>query len=175
MDRTILSLCDYSGNWSEPYKNAGYNVIKIDLKFGDDVRLLKFQENIYGVLAAPPCDDFSSAGAQYWGQKGDKALLNSLSIVDSCMRIILSCKPYFWALENPVGRLSEYLGKPQLVFHPYYYGDTFKKRTCLWGDFKNPIENRVVPTYSLTEKFKDKESRSNTSKAFANAFFEVNR
>jgi hypothetical protein len=24
--RTILSLCDYSGNWSKPYRDAGYRL-----------------------------------------------------------------------------------------------------------------------------------------------------
>lgn len=40
--RTILSLCDYSGVWSEPYAVAGYDVVRIDLQDGQDVRLLKY-------------------------------------------------------------------------------------------------------------------------------------
>ena len=32
--KTILSLFDYTGNWSEPYRQAGYNVIQQDLKHG---------------------------------------------------------------------------------------------------------------------------------------------
>lgn len=28
----ILSLCDYSGNWSDPYSQAGYEVEQVDLK-----------------------------------------------------------------------------------------------------------------------------------------------
>ena len=35
--RTILSLFDYSGNWSLPYEEAGANVVRIDLKHGVDV------------------------------------------------------------------------------------------------------------------------------------------
>lgn len=52
--RTILSLCDYSGTWSEPYARAGYDVIRVDIKKGRDVRLLKYPGKVYGLLAAPP-------------------------------------------------------------------------------------------------------------------------
>jgi len=35
--KTILSLFDYSGNWSFFYKKAGYNVIRQDIKLGQDI------------------------------------------------------------------------------------------------------------------------------------------
>jgi hypothetical protein len=64
----------------------------------------------------------------------------------ACMRIILLCKPYlaFWCLENPVGRLVHYLGKPVMYFHPYEYGDPYQKKTCLWGMFNRPIPDPVL-------------------------------
>ena len=34
-------------------------------------------------------------------------------------------------IENPVGVLSRYLGKPQTI-QPYQFGDDASKRTCLW-------------------------------------------
>ena len=38
-DKIILSLCDYSGAWSRPYQEAGYDVVQIDLALGQDVDL----------------------------------------------------------------------------------------------------------------------------------------
>ena len=38
--KVIYSLCDYSGNWAKPYQEANYKVRLIDLKNGQDVRLL---------------------------------------------------------------------------------------------------------------------------------------
>lgn len=35
--KTILSLFDYSGNWPKPYLDAGYNVVQVDIKHGQDV------------------------------------------------------------------------------------------------------------------------------------------
>lgn len=39
--KTILSLCDNSGVWSKPYKDAGYNVIQVDIQHGRDARLFE--------------------------------------------------------------------------------------------------------------------------------------
>ena len=48
----ILSLCDYSGAWSKPYRDAGYEVIQIDLQSGSgDARLLQRERNVHGILA----------------------------------------------------------------------------------------------------------------------------
>lgn len=51
----ILSLCDHSGNWSQPYADAGYEVIRVDLQLaGKDIRLLEKGADVHGILAAPP-------------------------------------------------------------------------------------------------------------------------
>ena len=83
--KTILSLFDYSGNWSKPYRDAGYHVIQIDIKHGQDVRLLKLAglPTIHGILAAPPCTEFASSGARWWAEKGEQALLDGLALVDA--------------------------------------------------------------------------------------------
>jgi len=36
------------------------------------------------------------------------------------------------AIENPVGWVNSQWRKPDQIIHPYYFGDDFKKRTCLW-------------------------------------------
>ena len=142
--KTILSLCDYSGVWSEPYKEAGYDVVRIDLKYGKDVRLLEYPGEVYGILAAPPCDHFSISGARWWKEKGEQLLLEGLSVFDACSRIVLFSQPEFWVFENPVGRLKHFIGKPKWIFDPCDYGDPYTKRTCLWGKFNNPApKNRV--------------------------------
>lgn len=35
-------------------------------------------------------------------------------------------------IENPVGIVQKWYRKPDQIIHPYYFGDDFKKRTCLW-------------------------------------------
>lgn len=143
--KIILDLCGGTGSWSKPYKDAGYDVRLITLP-EQDVRDYYPPENIHGVLAAPPCNHLAGSGARWWKEKGHKALLEGLEIVGACCRIILTCDPKFWCLENPVGRLFRYIGKPVMYFHPNDYGDPYTKKTCLWGKFNSPIKNPVEPT-----------------------------
>lgn len=182
----ILDLCGGTGSWSRPYKEAGYDVKVITLP-GNDVRLLKKPNfEVYGILAAPPCDHFSVSGAQYWPEKDhDGRTLEAISVMDACMRIIIVCNPVFWALENPVGRMRQFLGDPKLIFDPCDYGDPYTKKTLLWGKFnipaKNPVEPvRVCSQGSWIQKLggkseKTKSLRSMTPPSFAKAFFEANK
>jgi hypothetical protein len=182
--RTILSLCDLSGNWSRPYEEAGYQVIRIDLADGQDVRLMKrLDESIHGILASPPCTHFSKAGAWTWPTKGDAALLDGLSVVDACLRAVVIYRPVWWALENPAGRLKDYLGKAPWRFQPYEFSDPWTKATYLWGHFTppvpilcpaavavDPIHGDITSRMSSSAKAK----RSLTPPGFAQAFFEAN-
>jgi site-specific DNA-cytosine methylase len=109
----ILSLCDHSGVWSRPYREAGYRVSCVDLQDGQDVRLMPhIDEPVHGILAAPPCDHFAVSGARWWEAKGEQPLLDGLAIVDACLRAVAIYRPEWWVLENPRGRLSRYLGPP---------------------------------------------------------------
>lgn len=180
--RTILSLCDLTGEWPRPYREAGYNVITVDIVRGDDVRLLRADElpPIHGVLAAPPCTHFAGSGARWWAEKGDAALLEGLSVVDACLRIIVAVKPAWWCLENPVGRLNRYLGPSRMTFQPCDYGDPYTKRTCLWGEFNSALrQHPVEPTdgskMALLPPGPDRAAlRSITPPGFARAFFDAN-
>lgn len=196
--KIILSLCDYSGNWSAPYKKAGYEVIKIDLKDGFDARLFPsktslkarlprqyrsiedLKGNVHGILSAPVCTVFSGSGACW--PRTDQEIIEGLSLVDACIRIAYAVNPVFWVLENPVGKLRKWIGAPKMSFNPCDYGDPYKKRTLLWGNFntdlkKNPIDP-IIPSplhQNLGGKSeRTKALRSNTPKGFAKAFYNAN-
>lgn len=197
-DRLILSLCDESGEWPRYYREAGYPVRCIDAARGEDVRLLTLKDiraPVYGVLAAPPCNKFSQWGRNTNGPPPECELRDALSVVDACLRIVAATKPVFWSLENPSGRLREYLGEPAFTFHPMDFGgwlaqgearngvefDAYRKRTLLWGEFNPPERRPVEPAHyygsgagSWTTHVA-KESRSVTPRGFSRAFFEANR
>ena len=182
MTRIILDLCGGTCAWSAPYSEAGYDVRNITLpEF--DVRLWQGYVglNVHGILAAPPCTHLASSGARWFRTKGESALLEALSTVDACLRIIHFCKPQWWALENPVGRLVRYLGKPVMYFDPCDYGDPYRKRTALWGVFNRPLTSPVHPvSVCLQGSWVQKLGKGNgyarsvTPPGFARAFFEAN-
>lgn len=183
MTKIILDLCGGTGAWSKPYRDAGYDVRVITLP-EHDVRLYKPPENVYGILAAPPCTHLAGSGARWWKDKGEGALLEALSIVDACLRVIILAEPVFWCLENPVGRLSGYLGKPVMYFNPCDYGDPYTKKTCLWGKFNIPEKNLVEPEFVIYKGGKrfapnygwgKNIKRSITPSGFAQAFFKANQ
>lgn len=178
--RVILDLCGGTGSWSEPYREAGYDVRIIDPHAsGGDVRLHELNGDVHGILAAPPCTHLSASGARWWQRKGNSALLEALSIVDACIRIVAISKPQWWALENPVGKLHRYLGAPRMHFDPCDYGDPYTKRTSLWGDFNTPTTCPVEPTerskmHLMPPSAERGRLRSITPPGFARAFFEAN-
>jgi hypothetical protein len=187
---TILSLCDFTGNWSRPYEEANYQVIRVDLQHGQDVRLLRhIAEPIHGILAAPPCTHFARVGARFWEAKGESAILEGLAVIDACLRAVVIYRPTWWVLENPIGRLKDYLGPPKWRFDPWMFGDPWTKRTWLWGHFTPPLplfaaqaRSPVEPVMVGAVGSRDRTSRlsggdprrSVTPPGFARAFFEVN-
>lgn len=180
-DRIILDLCGGSGAWSKPYKDAGYDVRLITLP-EHDVRLYEPPENVYGILSAPPCNHLARSGARLWKAKGQGKLLEGMAVVDACLRVVCVTNPVWWALENPVGRISKYLGQPALKFDPYEYGDPWTKRTWVWGRFNIPIKSPVEPTMGdrtssigPTKNRVDRSARrSITPAGFAQAFYLAN-
>lgn len=188
MKKIILDLCGGTGSWSLPYKEAGYDVRNVTLP-KHDVRTYVPPKNVYGILAAPPCTMFSLARTT---AKTPRDFEGAMKVVIGCLEIIWIARAEgrlkFWALENPTAYLRQFLGKPPFVFHPYEFGDRYKKRTDLWGYFNEPRKSPVV----LTEKeIKDSkvntrplpkikglsiaDRRAITPRGFAEAFYKANK
>ena len=171
MGKVILDLCSGSGAWSKPYVDAGYDVRCITLP--DDIRLQTFPGKVHGILAAPPCTVFAQAGFRW--PRTDDDYRQALSVVDACLRFVVTCSPEWWCLENPVGKLKRWLGRWTMTFNPCDYGDPYTKRTCLWGRFNPPVKNPVAPILgSKIHTFSNRVKRSITPDGFARAFFQAN-
>ena len=193
--RTILHLCADVGSDSEPYKQAGYNVIRIGKSIG--VENYHPPKDVYGIMANPVCTMLSWCRTH---AKTARDLEQGMFLVKECLRIIWEAQYAlpskhskkttlkFWFIENPAkGFLSQFLGKPALVYQPYEYGDDYKKLTALWGNFVEPKKSPIVCTkpkfdklttkeihYKGYEHLTRKERRSICSPSFAKAFFKAN-
>ena len=195
MSKIILDLCGGTGAWSKPYAEKGYDVRNITLP---DYDVLTYQppNNVYGILAAPPCPMFSFCRTN---AKKPRDLQQGMEIVVACLKIIWGCQyniekdttkkaPLkFWALENPNGMLKWFLGKPTFEFNPYEFGDDYKKKTHLWGWFDEPKKHPILCTKPKFDRLSTKEiygeyygklsrteRRAITPTGFAIAFFEAN-
>jgi site-specific DNA-cytosine methylase len=205
MKKIILDLCGGTGSWSRPYKDVGYEVYNItlpdynifDVYVGEKrVNFNTIQSielsSVYGILAAPPCTMFSLARTRAIKPRNFD---EGMAIVKKCMNIIWEIrkdhKLTFWALENPMGYLRQFLGKPILTFNPCDYGDAYTKKTDLWGYYNLPTKHPVEPVWVWDSKHrvrmspnhfhssgntaKGKEFRSITPPGFANAFYKANQ
>lgn len=207
MPKIILDLCGGTGAWSKKYKEAGYRVINVTLPFYDILKTaiglgniifqggseepLKIRINdIYGLLASPVCTMFSFARRR---AKIPRDFRQGMELVIPCLNIIWECrydhKLAFWCLENPMGYLRQFLGKPAFTFDPCDFGDPYTKKTDLWGYFNIPKKNPVEPVFYISGgkrfpplwgktggKSKNRQMlRSITPPGFAKAFFEANK
>ncbi len=177
-EKLIISLYDYTGAWVNPYVKAGYPVLLWDKKIEGDIiecwgSLIGVVENAidagyypYGLIAAPPCDDFAVSGARWFKIKdesfercGYKDICgNSVDmhvlLVECVLLLMEQIKQLtgheftFWALENPVGRIEKLVPsiKPfrKLLFNPCDFGDAYTKKTILWGNFNHQLKKQPV-------------------------------
>jgi len=194
--KIILDLCGGTGSWGKPYVEAGYDVRLVTLP-KQDVCTYKPPSNVYGILAAPPCTMFSLARTR---AKKERDFREGMEVVEACLRIIWQCRYeplykkdgclQFWALENPMGFLRQFLGYPVMTFDPCDFGEAYTKKTDIWGYFNKPIKktirltkeqkalcavnNRKLPSISDITGSKQSARRAITPAGFAKAFFRAN-
>lgn len=196
LNKVILSLFDYSGNWVLPYRQNGYPCIQINIKYGHDVFDDSWlndldPDDVYGILAAPPCDNFAVSGARWFKDKDlDGRTEYSIKLIKRTLEIIKKLNPKFYAIENPVGRINRLIPEMKELgpryFQPYFYGDFYSKKTGLWGRFNFPEPTNMVepirscPQGSHLQRLggkseKTKMLRSITPMGFCRAFYESNQ
>lgn len=199
----ILDVGGGSGEWSRPYRLAGYDVRVIDPTVWPSYpaqRIVDEWEHmlthhherreppaIRGVLLAPPCTQFAGSGARWWDGKAaeePQLLEHAVTTVRQFLRIVELVKPDWWALENPSGRLAKCvpeLGKWRYTWQPWQYGTPETKRTCMWGEHTRPAptitERPAIVTARVHRMAPSPDRarlRSITPAGFAQAFFEAN-
>lgn len=144
MNNVLISLFDYTGNASRPYKEAGWEVIQVDLQHGVDIMEWYYQgwfngnfdldalNSIglqVGIIAMIPCTDYALSGAKHFAKKdADGTTAKSQALVAKTKEIIDYFKSKgvlkFWQIENPMSRihkLNTWMGSPKLKFNPCDY------------------------------------------------------
>jgi hypothetical protein len=96
---------------------------------------------IYGkwdmIIAFPPCTYLTSAGTRHYSlrmnpvEKVEARIKEREKAVEFFMSFANADCPKI-AIENPVGYMNTHYRKPNQIIHPYWFGDSAEKRTCLW-------------------------------------------
>jgi len=127
MRKIILHLCADVGSDTKPYADSlEYEVIYIGKEIG--VENYQPPKNIYGIIANPPCTEFSTVRTGGKARENDEGVF----VLNHCLRIIKECNPVFWVIENPAtGSMKKILGPPSLIYQPWQYGSPWTKKTVL--------------------------------------------
>lgn len=154
-------------------------------------------ENVYGIIANPPCTMFSVARTN---AKTPRDFIEGMRLVKECLRIIWECQYptkghrlksnlKFWVIENPAtGALKNFLGNPNYTYSPHEFGADFSKKTALWGLFNKPNKpypnapkptgnhvNTIITPMTHRDPYERMNARSICFDGFAKEFFEVNQ
>lgn len=88
------------------------------------------------IIAFPPCTYLTVTGNRWFNVEnyGEKALeriqLREEAKVFFMSFVNADCDKI--AIENPIGVMNTNYRKPDQIVQPYFFGDPFEKRTCLW-------------------------------------------
>lgn len=205
-----IFMCDYTGIMARPWAEAGVTCICVDIQHSiratrakkhrvengihfvwGDARSWKpsmfdkdFFQKYYIVFVAcfPTCTNLAGSGAQDWELKGLAMLTDGLMLFNSCEQVAdWSGAPYL--IENPVGVIPAHHRKPDYYFQPWYWGDLYQKKTCLWtgNGFAMPEAEFITKPDGVTQKIwlaspgeNRQNERSETPEGFARAVFEAN-
>lgn len=133
----VLIACEESQAVCIAFRNRGHEAYSCDIQdcsgnhpewhIKDDV--LKIINDKWDLMIAhPPCTYLSYAGMPYWNKPGRKekreeALEFFMKLYNAPINKI--------CIENPLGYPSKFIKHTQVI-QPFYFGDSYQKRTCLW-------------------------------------------
>lgn len=224
--KSALIACEFSGTLRDAFENAGWNAWSCDLLpteseqtkksgkhiQGDILKILKGSHcgiEVYGdvqkiielnkwnlLIGFPPCDytSFVYTGKERYSNDRLQKKLNAMQFFLD----LWSAQIKHICLENPLGYIHTGLLPCSQIVEPYYWGDPYKKKTCLWlknlpllthVKMDNLFEKKTVvePTHllvcgsskkkksklpQLTKMFADKKQRSRFHRGIAKAMAE---
>lgn len=133
----ILVACEYSGRVREAFRKLGHDAWSCDLLPSDDNSPYHIQGDVLEhlndgwdmMIAHPPCTYLSYVGNRHWNNPGRAELRKEA--LDFFVALAEAPIPKI-CVENPLGEPSRAYRKYDQIIQPYYFGEPYQKRTCLW-------------------------------------------
>lgn len=141
----VLIACEESQIVTKAFRKEGHEAYSCDIQDcsggkpewhikGDVTKVLSQHWDM--IIAFPPCT-YLTVAANGWlnvDRYGGKAIKRMIARREGINFFMLfanhQCSRV--AIENPVGAMSSEYRKPDQIIQPYYFGDPFEKKTCLW-------------------------------------------
>ncbi len=148
----ILIGCECSGIVRDEFIKLGHNAMSCDLQpcdrpgphhQGDLLELLKSKpRGYYDLMIAHPVCTYLCGSGWHWHKKDPTRMAKSVDAREFFMRLWNhpACKHV--VLENPIGIMSSWFRKPDVILQPWMAGDDASKATCLWMSEGLP---KIVP------------------------------
>lgn len=97
--------------------------------FMDDIFKVIKKEKFGAMIAFHPCTHLAVSGSMWFEEKQNDG--RQKEAIEFFMKIVNANIKHI-GIENPVSIMSTIYRKPDQIVEPYYFGDPFEKRTCLW-------------------------------------------
>lgn len=135
----VLIACEYSGVVRDAFKAKGHEALSVDLlptdkpgqhHQGDIIEFIKHKPDWDLMICHPPCKYLAASGL-HWNKRiigREELTLESLYFVT----LLFNAPIPKIVLENPIGRISSAIRKPDQIIQPWMFGDDASKATCLW-------------------------------------------
>lgn len=154
----ILVACEESQTVCKAFRELGHEAYSCDLlPCSGGHPEWHLQQNVIPLLnrdwdiiiAFPPCTDLCSSGAR-WFEEKRKNGSQMASVSFFMLFTSLKCR---WAIENPIGIMSNKFRKPDQIIQPWEYGHPETKSTCIWLNDLPKLEptNIVEPDFMKKE------------------------
>ena len=124
--RKVLIACEFSGRVRDAFKAKGHDAWSCDLlpterpgkHIQGDVRTALMQQWDL-MIAFPPCTHLCSSGARWWPEKQKDG--RQQKAVDFVYMLLGQQIPFI-AVENPIGKISTAIRKPDQIIQPWQFG-----------------------------------------------------
>jgi hypothetical protein len=130
----ILVACEFSGVVRDNLTWLGHDAWSCDILPSEtpgnhiqaDVRTV-LNDGWDMMIAFPPCTYLAVSGARWWKDRQQEQA-DALAFV----RLLMNAPIPMIAIENPIGKISTAIRKPDQIIQPWMFGHGETKATCLW-------------------------------------------
>lgn len=156
----VLVACEFSGRVRDAFLERGHNAISCDLLPSESDKGLHYLGDVMDIIdhgwdmmiAFPPCTHLAASGARWFKEKREDG--RQQEAIEFFLKLYNANIPRI-CIENPPGIMSKILRKPDQYIQPYWFGDSFQKKTGLWLKNLPPLKPTNIVDKGEIRKSKD--------------------